>query len=91
MVEDSLNRGTFNFAPANFAGGIPHAIVDILPWLILGNDPISMFTNAPDRFSSTASATVERFSDATDSFGGQLNSALTRILIPSRVNSVYGF
>ena len=63
LVEDSLNMGTFNFAPANFAGVIPHAIVDILPWLVLGNDPLSMFTNAPDRFSSTASAALERASD----------------------------
>jgi len=61
LVEDSLNKGTFNFAPANFAGGYPHAILDILPWFLFGNDPVRMFTNAHHRFQSTYYAAKARY------------------------------
>ena len=39
MVTDSRDIGTYNFSPSDdLIGSIGHGIVDILPWLVFGND-----------------------------------------------------
>ena len=38
-VLDSLNQGTYNYFRHDHFGGVPHAIVDIFPYLLFGNTP----------------------------------------------------
>ena len=53
LVTDPLNEGTFNFFGPRFLKGGPHGITDVLPYFILGNSPIDMFTGFPERISTT--------------------------------------
>ncbi|MFA5905541.1 MAG: RHS repeat-associated core domain-containing protein, partial [Desulfobacula sp.] len=51
LVTDSANMGTFNFFPPNILWGIPHGIMDVIPYFVLGNTPGDMFN--PDRFTTS--------------------------------------
>ena len=50
-VTDSTNGPSYNFADPNLLGGVPHGIVDVLPYMVFGNTPSDMFTG--DRFRTT--------------------------------------
>jgi RHS repeat-associated protein len=55
-VTDSLNEGTFNFAPPDLLWGLPHAALDVAPYFVLGNSPGDMFTT--ERFTAPFSKGV---------------------------------
>ena len=39
MVLDSRDIGTYNFSPSGtFWGSVGHVFVDIVPWILFGND-----------------------------------------------------
>ena len=51
LVTDPTNVGTFNFAGPDFLWGVPHFLLDVLPYYPLGNSPSDMFSL--DRFRTT--------------------------------------
>ncbi|HED40876.1 MAG TPA: RHS repeat-associated core domain-containing protein [Chromatiales bacterium] len=51
LVTDPGNAGTFNIFDPALLGGVPHAIVDVAPYFILGSSPSDMFN--PQRFTAT--------------------------------------
>ncbi len=46
LINDPTNRGTYNYADPRFWGGIPHGVVDVMPFFILGNTPGDMLDPA---------------------------------------------
>lgn len=57
-VTDPRNRASFNYFSPHVAKGIPHAIADVVPYMLLGNSPRDMLT--ADRFKATAKAVKSR-------------------------------
>jgi len=57
MVKDSLNTGTFNYFSPETLWGAPHAMTDVIPYLIFGNSIHDTFTT--DRFSTTWSRVIK--------------------------------
>ncbi len=45
-VTDPLNEATFNCFGPQVLYGAPHAVLDVVPYFILGNTPRDMFTSA---------------------------------------------
>jgi RHS repeat-associated protein len=51
LVTDPLNMGTYNFFGPKVLWGIPHSLMDVIPYYIFGNTPQDMFTS--ERFTTT--------------------------------------
>lgn len=58
LVTDHTNRGTFNYASPKMLKGVPHAMLDVAPYLLLGNSPRDLITT--DRFKTSLKAIRRR-------------------------------
>lgn len=58
LVGDHRNVGTYNYASPNTLGGVPHAILDVAPYMLLGNTPRDMLD--PSRFRTAVDAMRKR-------------------------------
>ena len=62
LVTDEANQGTYNYAGPRTLGGLPHVVLDVIPYMIFGNSPSDMFNM--QRFETTGQDLGRRLYDA---------------------------
>lgn len=58
LVTSALNGGTYNYFDAEFLGGVPHAMIDVMPYLMFGSSPTDMMN--PQRLITTKNALMDK-------------------------------